>query len=69
MRDDFTWSEEFKYQCMVRHVLQMRINSRKDALALLRRWEKKHKNTKLEDDVRRQWFRGNRGQPNDWRLI
>jgi len=64
-----TWSEEHRHQCLVRYVLQIRINSRKDALALLRRWEKKHKNTKLEDDVRRQWFRGNRGQPKDWRLI
>jgi len=64
-----TWSEEHRHQCLVRYVLQMRINSRKDALALLRRWEKKHKNTKLEDDVRRQWFRGNRGQPKDRSLI
>ena len=69
MRTAFTWSEEFKHQCMVRHVITMRIKSRKEAIAFLQRWEQKHKNTKLEDDVRRQWFRGNRGQPNDWRLI
>lgn len=64
-----TWSEEHKYKCLVRYVLAMRVKSRKEAIAFLQRWEKKHKNTKLEDDVRRQWFRGNRGQYNDWRLL
>ena len=62
-----TWSEEYRHQCLVRYVIQMRIKSRKDAIALLQRWEKKHKNTKLEDDVRREWFYGNRGNIGDWR--
>ena len=58
-------SEEFKYQCLVRHVIKMRIADRNQAMEFLKRWKKKSPN--LDDDVRRQWERGNRGQPNDWR--
>ena len=53
---------------MVRYVIRMRRTDRKEALAFLNRWEQKHGNTKLEDDVRIQWSRGNRGVHNDWRL-
>lgn len=64
-----TWSEEYRHQCLVRYVIRMRIKNRSEALQFLDRWEKKHKNKQLEEDVRRQWYRGNRGQHNDWRLI
>ena len=68
MRGDFDWSEEYRHQCLVRYVIKMRRTDRKAALAFLNRWEQKHNNTKLEDDVRIQWSRGNRGVHNDWRL-
>lgn len=64
-----TWSEEYRHQCLVRYVIRWRIKNRKEALKFLADWEKKHKDKRLEEDVRRQWFRGNRGKHNDWRLI
>ena len=64
-----TWSEEYRHQCLVRYVIRWRIKDRKEALKFLNDWEKKHKDKQLEEDVRRQWFRGNRGKHNDWRLI
>ncbi len=64
-----TWSEEFRHQCLVRYVIQMRLKKRSDALKFLEDWEKKHKTKRLDEDVRKQFFRGNRGKPNDWRLI
>lgn len=64
-----TWSEEYRHQCLVRYVIRWRIKDRKEALKFLNDWEKKHKDKRLEEDVRRQWFRGNRGKHNDWRLL
>jgi hypothetical protein len=64
-----TWSEEYRHQCLVRYVIRWRLKNRTEALKFLNDWEKKHKNKRLDEDVRRQWFRGNRGKHNDWRLI
>jgi hypothetical protein len=64
-----TWSEEYRHQCLVRFVIRWRIKNRKEALKFLNDWEKRHKDKRLDEDVRRQWFRGNRGKHNDWRLI
>jgi hypothetical protein len=64
-----TWSDEYRHQCLVRYVIRWRIKNRKEALKFLNDWEKRHKDKRLEEDVRRQWFRGNRGKHNDWRLI
>jgi hypothetical protein len=64
-----TWSEEYRHQCLVRYVIRWRIKDRKEALKFLNDWEKRRKDKRLEEDVRRQWFRGNRGKHNDWRLI
>jgi hypothetical protein len=64
-----TWSEEYRHQCLVRYVIRWRLKNRKEALKFLADWEKKHKDKRLDEDVRRQWFRGNRGKHNDWRLI
>lgn len=62
-----TNSDEYRHQCLVRYVIQMRIKDRKDAVAFLSKWETTHKTKKLEDDVRKEWLLGNRGKPNDWR--
>jgi hypothetical protein len=64
-----TWSEEYRHQCLVRYVIRWRLKNRTEALKFLNDWEKKHKDKRLDEDVRRQWFRGNRGKHNDWRLI
>lgn len=63
-----TWSEEYRHQCLVRYIIRMRIKNRTEAMEFLKKWEKSKKDTKLEQDVRTQWARGNRGQHNDWRL-
>lgn len=64
-----TSSEEFRHQCLVRYVIQMRLKKRSDAIKFLEDWEKTHKTKRLDEDVRKQFFRGNRGKPNDWRYI
>lgn len=64
-----TWSEEYRHQCLVRYIIRWRLKNRTEALKFLNDWEKKHKDKRLEEDVRRQWFRGNKGKHNDWRLI
>jgi hypothetical protein len=64
-----TWSEEYRHQCLVRYVIRWRLKDRKAALKFLNDWEKKHKDKRLDEDVRRQWIRGNRGKHNDWRLL
>lgn len=69
MRDSFTWSQEFRHQCLVRYVIQLRRKNRQEAIDFLKSWKAKHKDERLEDDVRRQWARGNRGVHKDWRLI
>ncbi len=63
-----TGSEEFRHQCLVRYVIKLRIKNRKEAMEFLIKWGKTHKDS-LEEDVRKQWFRGNRAKPNDWRYI
>lgn len=62
-----TWSEEYRHQCLVRYVIRWRIKDRKEALKFLNDWEKKHKDKRLEEDVRKEWYYGNRGKHNDWR--
>lgn len=64
-----TWSDEYRHQCLVRYVIRWRIKNRKEALKFLADWEKRHKDKRLEEDVRRQWARGSRGKHNDWRLL
>lgn len=46
----------------------MRIKNRDQGLEFLKNWEKRCKDKKLEQDVRTQWERGNKGQYNDWRI-
>lgn len=64
-----TWSEEYRHQCLVRYIIRWRIKNRLEAIKFLSKWEKDHKDKRLEEDVRRQWGRGNKGKHNDWRLI
>jgi hypothetical protein len=70
--------ERYKYECLVREVIQMRIRSRDEAHKFLFGWTKPdgkwqsgwnqlHPNSKLEADVREQWKLGNRGQHGDWK--
>lgn len=59
---------EHQHQCLVRHVLAMRLRDRDGAKSFLDLWETKHKGeTKLRADVVEQWRLGNRGKYGDWR--
>lgn len=63
-----TKSEEYRHQCLVRHVIRWRIKNRGEALAFISRWMRKRPNDLLERDVYREWKLGNRGIYNDWRI-
>ena len=69
---------EYMYRCLVREVIKMRIKNRDGAYRWLkgyvddtRRWKKGwnelHPESKLEDDVRDQWNKGNRGNTGEWK--
>lgn len=69
---------EHMYRCLVREVIKMRLKNRDGAYRWLRgysddsgRWKKGwnelHPESKLEDDVRDQWVKGNRGNEGEWK--
>ncbi len=59
--------EEHRHQCEVRYVLQLRVQDRNKAMEYLSLVREKRKETQLEDDCRKQWELGNRGDKGDWR--
>jgi hypothetical protein len=70
--------EEFKYQCLVREVIRMRIADRAKAWRWLKGyfgedgkwvkgWNDLHPESNLLKDVIDQWNKGNRGNQGDWR--
>ena len=79
MNDEDTAGErEHMHRCLVRHIIKMRIKDRDGAYRWLRgysdhtgRWKKGwneiHPESKLEDDVRDQWSKGNRGNTGEWK--
>ena len=69
---------EHMYRCLVREVIKMRIKNRDSAYRWLKgylddsgRWKKGwndlHPESKLEEDVRDQWNKGNRGNTGEWK--
>ena len=69
---------EHMHRCLVREVIKMRIENRDGAYRWLRgyfddsgRWKKGwndlHPESKLEEDVRDQWNKGNRGNTGEWK--
>ena len=40
-QDVDTWSEEFRHQCLVRHIIKLRLKDRDKAMKFLETWEKK----------------------------
>jgi hypothetical protein len=59
-------SKEFLYQCLVRDVIKKRIANRDTAFEFMGKWEVKHKDSKLREDVMYQWTKGNRGKDGEW---
>jgi len=60
-------SEEFRHQCEVRYVLQLRLKGRQPILDYFAEVKKKRSIDDLEKDAREQWNKGNRGNEGDWR--
>ena len=60
-------SEEFRHQCEVRYVLQLRVKGRQQMLNYLEEVKKWRSTDKLEKDAREQWNKNNRGNEGDWR--
>ena len=66
MVDKGNCSKEFMYQCLVRDVIKKRIKDRNVAHDFLNGWENYHKDSKLREDVMKQWGKGNRGRKDEW---
>lgn len=65
-----TWSEEYRHQCEVRYVLQLRMQGRQKMLDYLDAVKKERgvkPSEKLTNDAREQWNKGNRANEKDWR--
>ena len=62
-----TWTEEFRHQCEVRHVLKLRMLGRQPMLDYFEEVKKCRSTDKLEKDAREQWNKGNRGVHGEWR--
>lgn len=60
-------SEDYRHQCEVRYVLQLRIKGRQPMLDYFIEVKKKRSTDDLEKDAREQWNKGNRGNEGDWR--
>ena len=68
-----TYSEEYRHQCQVRSIIQLRLKNREQALIELNgdgnKWPGwKVKNPQVYNDVMKQWRLGNRGEKGDWRV-
>ena len=70
--------DEHRHRCLVRHVITMRIENRDSAHRWLhgysdesgkyrKGWNELHPKSRLEEDVRDQWAKGNRGNQGEWK--
>lgn len=66
MIDKGNCSKEFLYQCLVRDVIKKRLADRDRAFEFMSRWEMRHSDSKLREDVKYQWSKGNRGKEGEW---
>jgi hypothetical protein len=66
MVDKGNCSKEFMHQCLVRDLIKKRIKDRNLAHEFLNKWEERHNDFKLREDVMYQWSKGNRGGKDEW---
>ena len=71
-------ADEYRHQCLVRHVINMRLKDRNAAHRFLnghtdalkkyhRGWNEMHNGSRLDKDVRDQWTLGNRAGAGEWK--
>lgn len=70
--------DEHRHRCLVREVIKMRTKNRDSAYRWLngyvdelgkrhKGWKELHPQSSLEEDVRDQWGKGNRGNTGEWK--
>ena len=70
--------DEHRHRCLVRWLIKKRIQNRDDAHIWLngysddrgrhqKGWKELHPKSRLEDDVRDQWTKGNQGTEGEWK--
>lgn len=78
MRGEGEGEDAYRHQCLVRWLIRMRQKDRNEAHRWLngytnedgrwvKGWNQLHPGSRLEQDTRDQWAKGNRGELDDWR--
>ena len=70
LRDVFKEGEgddEHRHRCLVRWLIQVRLQDRDKAKQWIQEWQQKHEESKLQQDVLEQWNKGNRGEQGCWK--
>lgn len=77
-RQEGKGEDEHRHRCLVRWVIEKRLQDRDGAYKWLngyrdstgrvvKGWNELHPNSRLEEDVREQWVKGNRGNKGEWK--
>lgn len=78
MNEEGKGEDEDRHRCLVRWVIQKRLQDRDGAYKWLKGyrdhlgqykkgWNELHPKSRLEADVREQWTKGNRGNEGEWK--
>ena len=77
-QEEIEREREHMHRCLVREVIKMRVKDRDSAYRWLngcydnsgrwkKGWNQLHPESKLDEDVRDQWSKGNRGNEGEWK--
>ena len=77
-QEEIAREREHMHRCLVREVIKMRVKDRDSAYRWLngcydnsgrwkKGWNQLHPESKLDEDVRDQWSKGNRGHEGEWK--
>jgi len=77
-QEEIAREREHMHRCLVREVIKMRVKDRDSAYRWLngcydnsgrwkKGWNQLHPESKLQEDVRDQWSKGNRGNEGEWK--
>ena len=77
-QEEIAREREHMHRCLVREVIKMRVKDRDSAYRWLngcydnsgrwkKGWNQLHPESKLDEDVRDQWSKGNRGNEGEWK--
>ena len=77
-QEEIAREREHMHRCLVREIIKMRVKDRDSAYRWLngcydnsgrwkKGWNELHPESNLEEDVRDQWSKGNRGNTGEWK--